>query len=92
MAKCKVDSIHVGHRPGPAADWRHEWGRRRRPFRRQCLPVSCCRDAKDAGLFLASGAIGSGAIYTDSGHAIQIIRKVMVRIAAKLNWLILKMH
>jgi hypothetical protein len=43
-------------------------------------------------LFLASGAMGAGAIYTDSGHAIHILRKIIVRISAKLDWLILKLH
>jgi hypothetical protein len=47
---------------------------------------------KDAELFLAPGARGGGAIYTDSGHMIHIIRKVFVRVSTKLDWLILKLH
>ena len=35
---------------------------------------------------------GAGAVYTDSGHAIHILRKVIVRVGAKLDWLILKLH
>ena len=34
----------------------------------------------------------AGAVFTDSGHMIHIIRKVMVRIGAKVDWLILKLH
>jgi multidrug resistance efflux pump len=43
-------------------------------------------------LFLAAGAHGAGAVYTDGGHAIHIVRKVIVRVGAKLDWLILKLH
>jgi len=31
-------------------------------------------------------------VFTDSGHAIHILRKVIVRVGAKLDWLILKLH
>src|SRR5262245_55114227 len=43
-------------------------------------------------LFLAAGAVGDGAIYTNSGAAIHIIRKVILRVGAKLNYLVLKLH
>ena len=46
----------------------------------------------DAVLAERHRAQGAGAVFTDSGHAIQILRKVMVRIGAKLDWLILKLH
>jgi multidrug resistance efflux pump len=47
---------------------------------------------KDAELFLAPGARGNGAVYTNSGHAIHILRKVFMRVGAKLDWLVLKLH
>jgi multidrug resistance efflux pump len=47
---------------------------------------------KDAELFLAPGARGSGAIYTNSGKMIHILRKVIIRVGAKLDWLVLKLH
>jgi hypothetical protein len=47
---------------------------------------------KDAELFLAPGARGKGAIYTESEKPIQILRKVFLRISTKLDWLILKLH
>jgi multidrug resistance efflux pump len=47
---------------------------------------------EDAELFLAPGARGNGAVYTNSGHAIHILRKVFMRVGAKLDWLILKLH
>jgi hypothetical protein len=57
-----------------------------------CLAVRLLPEGKDKDLFLASGAMGVGAVYTDSGHMIHIIRKVLVRVSSKLDWLILKMH
>ena len=48
--------------------------------------------AKDQALFMAPGAAGHAAIYTDSAHAIHILRKVIVRVGALLNYLILKLH
>jgi multidrug resistance efflux pump len=47
---------------------------------------------EDAELFLAPGARGNGAVYTNSGHAIHILRKVFMRVGAKLDWLVLKLH
>jgi multidrug resistance efflux pump len=47
---------------------------------------------EDAELFLAPGARGNGAVYTNSGHMIHILRKVFMRVGAKLDWLVLKLH
>jgi multidrug resistance efflux pump len=47
---------------------------------------------KDADRFLAAGALGQGAIYTDSGAMIHIIRKVILRVGSYTNYLILKLH
>ena len=47
---------------------------------------------RDRELFLAAGAAGDAAIYTDGLHAVHIIRKVIVRVGAYLNYLILKLH
>jgi multidrug resistance efflux pump len=49
-------------------------------------------DEKYRDVFLAAGAVGSGAIYTDSGKAIHILRKVFLRISSKLNWVVAKLH
>ena len=48
--------------------------------------------AKDADRFLAAGATGQGAIYTDSGEPIHILRKVILRVGSYTNFLILKLH
>jgi len=56
------------------------------------LAVKLMLDGKDKDLFLAAGARGQGAIYTDYGEIFHIIRKVFLRVSAKLDWLILKLH
>jgi multidrug resistance efflux pump len=56
------------------------------------FPVRLTVAKKDADLFLPAGAIGDGAIYTEHLQAIQIIRRVILRIGAKLDFLILKLH
>ena len=47
---------------------------------------------KDKQLFLAAGAAGDAAIYTEHLHAVHIIRKVILRVGSYLNYLILKLH
>ena len=47
---------------------------------------------RDRDVFLAAGAAGHGAIYTQSFHHIQILRKVLLRINSYVNWLVLKLH
>lgn len=46
----------------------------------------------DKDEYLAAGAIGEAAIYTDRMQAIHILRKVLLRVSTKLNYLILKLH
>ena len=47
---------------------------------------------RDKEMFMAAGAAGSAAIYTEHLHAIHIIRKVILRVGAYFNYLILKLH
>ena len=56
------------------------------------FPVKLTVDPRDAGLFLPAGAVGHGAIYTNHGEMIHIIRKIILRVGAKLDYLILKLH
>ena len=49
-------------------------------------------EEQDRALFLAPGAAGDAAIYTQHLHAIHIIRKVILRVGAKLNYIIPKLH
>ena len=87
---------HLGAGAGPAAAHRHAAANRSDaaaggPLRREA------RDRPREGegrkdLFLAAGARGAGAIYTDHLHPIHIIRKVLLRVDAYLNWVIIKHH
>ena len=47
---------------------------------------------RDQDLFLAAGAAGHAAIYTDHVHEIHILRKVIMRVGSYINYLILKLH
>ncbi|KAA0205580.1 MAG: HlyD family secretion protein [Proteobacteria bacterium] len=49
-------------------------------------------EPRDRELFLAAGAMGSAAIYTEHLEAIHIIRKVILRVGSYTNYLILKLH
>jgi len=92
IVKCKVDSIMWATAQGqlPIGTMNPAGGVA--PIPPHSLAVRLLPDGKDQELFLAAGAHGAGAVYTDSGHAIQILRKVLVRVSSKLDWLILKLH
>ena len=47
---------------------------------------------RDRELFLAAGAVGASAIYTQHVVAIQILRKVIIRVGSYMNYLVLKLH
>jgi len=56
------------------------------------FPVKLTVDPKYREVFFAAGARGAAAIYTEHGEMIHIIRKVILRINTKINYLILKLH
>ena len=47
---------------------------------------------KDKDLFLAAGAAGGAAIYTEHAEFLHIIRKVIMRVGSYMNYLIPKLH
>ena len=47
---------------------------------------------RDKAVFMAAGAAGDAAIYTEHFAAVHIIRKVILRVGSYLNYLILKLH
>src|SRR4051812_10596124 len=49
-------------------------------------------EQRDRALFLAAGAAGHAAIYTEHGEAIHILRKVILRVGSYISYLILKLH
>jgi multidrug resistance efflux pump len=92
IIKCKVDSIMWATAQGqlPIGDVRTTAGVA--PIPKNSLAVRLITDGKDKDLFLASGALGNGAIYTDSIKMIHILRKIILRVGTKIDWLILKLH
>ena len=56
------------------------------------FPVKLIVEEKDKKHFLAAGARGAAAIYTEHLEAIQILRRVLMRVSTKVNYLILKLH
>lgn len=56
------------------------------------FPVKFDVAPQDRALFLAAGAAGDGAIYTDHLAAIHVVRKVILRVGSITNYLILKLH
>jgi hypothetical protein len=92
VAKLKVDSIMWATAQGQLPIGGASTSAGVAPIPPNSLAVRLLVDEREKDLFLAAGAHGAGAVYTDSGHAIQILRKVLLRVAAKLDWLILKLH
>ena len=56
------------------------------------FPVKLIVEGKDRELFLAAGATGHGAIYTDHVAALHLIRMVILRIGSITDYLVLKLH
>lgn len=54
--------------------------------------VKLVMDDRHAELLLPAGAVGDGAVYTDHLAFLHVIRKVMLRISTKLNYIIPKLH
>ena len=56
------------------------------------FPVKLTVEDPDPNLFLAAGASGHGAIYTQHGEVIHLVRKVILRIGTITDYLVLKLH
>jgi len=92
VIKCKVDSIMWATSQGQLPIGGASMSAGIAPIPPSSLAVRLVTDRADASLFLASGAMGIGAVYTDSVEPIHILRKIILRINTKLDWLILKLH
>ncbi len=92
IVKCKVDSIMWATAQGQLPIGTMNVAGGVAPIPANYLAVRLLPDGKDKDIFLAAGAHGAGAVFTDSGQMIHILRKVLVRVSAKLDWLILKLH
>jgi multidrug resistance efflux pump len=56
------------------------------------FPVKLDVTDKDPNLFLAAGAAGDAAIFTDRAEFLHVVRKVILRVGTITNYLILKLH
>jgi multidrug resistance efflux pump len=92
IVKAKVDSIIWAQGQGqvPISGVLPQTGAAPPPEGRFAVKLTV--DPKQAGMFFPAGALGHGAIYTNHLAAIQILRKIILRIGAKLDYLILKLH
>jgi multidrug resistance efflux pump len=92
IIKCKVDSVMWATAQGqlPIGFMSNVAGAA--PIPPNSLAVRLIKDRYDTDLFLAAGAQGNAAVYTDSGEMVHILRKVIIRVGTKLDWLILKLH
>jgi multidrug resistance efflux pump len=92
IIKAKVDSIIWASGAGqlPASGTLPMTGVLTAPANRFAVKFDVPKE--DRALFLAPGAAGHAAIYTEHLEAIQILRKVILRVGAKLNYLVLKLH
>jgi len=90
--KCKVDSIIWASGSGQLPISGTIPGQMTQPMPPGKLAVRLLLDGKDKDELLAAGAAGAGAVYTDSGAMLHIIRKVMVRVGTKVDWVIPKLH
>lgn len=92
IIKCKVDSVMWATAQGQLPMGTMSTAGGVAPIPPNALAVRLLPDGKDKDLFLAAGAHGMGAVYSDKGAMIHIIRKVILRVGTKIDWLILKLH
>jgi len=92
IIKCKVDSILWATAQGQMPISGNLPNTQPMAAPEQRIGVRLLIDGKDKGLFLAAGARGAGAIYTEHGKILHIIRKVFVRVSTKMDWFVAKLH
>src|SRR5437867_4975229 len=90
IIKCKVDSILWATAQGQMPISGDLPNTQPMAAPEQRIAVRLLIDGKDKDVFLAAGARGQGTIYTEEHQMIQIIRRVIVRIQAKLDWFVIK--
>jgi multidrug resistance efflux pump len=92
IIKCTVDSILWATAQGQLPISGNLPNTAPAPTPEQRIAVRLLVQERDRDLFLAAGARGSGAIFTQHGAILHVIRKVMLRVSTKLDWLVLKLH
>jgi multidrug resistance efflux pump len=92
IIKAKVDSIVWAQGQGQVAASAILPTTGAAPVHPNRFPVKLEVEPRDRDLFLAAGAMGHAAIYTESVEEIQILRKILLRVSSITNYLILKLH
>lgn len=92
IIKCKVDSILWATAQGQMPISGNLPNTQPMAAPEQRIAVRLLVEPQDRGIFLAAGARGHGAIYTEHGKILHIIRKVFVRVSTKLDWFVPKLH
>jgi multidrug resistance efflux pump len=92
IIKAKVDSIVWAQGQGQVPNSTQLPTTGYGPMPPNRFPVKLTVEPRDADLFLPAGAVGHGAIYTDHVAEIQILRRVILRIGSKMDYLIPKLH
>ena len=92
IIKCKVDSILWATAQGQMPISGNLPNTQPISAPEQRIAVRLLVDERDRGIFLAAGARGAGAIYTEKGKLLHIIRKVFVRVSTKIDWFVFKLH
>ena len=92
IIKCKVDSILWATAQGQMPISGNLPNTLPGAMPEQRIAVRLLLDGLDKDVFLAAGARGHGAIYTEHVKFLHIIRKVFVRVSAKLDWFVAKLH
>ena len=92
IIKCKVDSILWATAQGQMPISGNLPNTQPIAAPEQRIAVRLLVDGKDKDVFLAAGARGHGAIYTEHVKFLHIIRKVFVRVSAKMDWFVAKLH
>ena len=92
VIKAKVDSIVWAQGQGqlPASGTLPMSGVAAQPPGRYAVKFNIAE--RDRNQFLAAGAAGHAAIYTENLHAVHILRKIILRVGSYLGYLILKLH
>lgn len=92
IIKCKVDSILWATAQGQMPISGNLPNTQAMAAPEQRIAVRLLLEPEDRDIFLAAGARGQGAIFTEKGAALHIMRKVFLRVSTKMDWFVFKLH
>lgn len=92
IIKCKVDSILWATAQGQMPISGSLQGSSAPAAPEERIAVRLLVEPKDREIFLAAGVRGQGAIFTDEGVMLHVLRKVFLRVSTKMDWFVFKLH